>query len=70
MIRLGHDWKHVARKAWSVRLAALAGLLTAVELALPLFAIDMPRNVFLVLSMACSIAAAVSRVVAQPRTLP
>ena len=41
MIRLGASWKKVLRTAWSVRLAALSGLLSALELIAPYFAFAM-----------------------------
>lgn len=61
------DWKRVARRAWSVRLMALAALLSGVEVVLPLFVNAFPRNVFAVLSFVAVVSAAVARFVAQPR---
>lgn len=61
------DWRRVLRMAWSVRLAALAGLLSAAEAVLPWFAGDMPLAWFAVLSAVASIGAVVARLLAQPR---
>ena len=36
-MRLIDEWKAVLRHAWSIRLIAVAGLLTGIEAALPLF---------------------------------
>lgn len=61
------DWKLIVRRAWSVRLALLAALLSGIEIALPLFADAFPRNVFAALSFVATAAAVVARLVAQPR---
>jgi hypothetical protein len=61
------DWKHVARRAWSVRLAVLSGLLSAGEFALPYLAPQAPSRRFAAVAAALALAAAVARVVAQPR---
>lgn len=61
------DWKRIIRKAWSIRLVVLSGLLAGAEVALPLFIDSMPRNVFAVLSMLAAIGGAFARVVAQPK---
>ena len=65
MIRLGTSWKKVLRTAWSVRLAALSGLLSALELIAPYFAFAMPQGVFAALAITTSIGASVARVVVQ-----
>ncbi len=59
------DWKHIIRKAWSVRLMAAAAVLSGVEVALPFFAADLPQGVFAVASAVVTAAALVARVVAQ-----
>lgn len=61
------DWKRLVRKAWSIRLMALSGLLSGCEIILPLFVDDLPRNAFAVLAVIAAIAANVARVVAQPK---
>lgn len=64
---LRNNWREILRKAWSVRLAALAALLTGAEVVVPLFSDAMPRNVFAGLSFVTVVAAMVARIVAQPR---
>jgi hypothetical protein len=59
------DWKRVIRKAWSVRLMLVAGLLTGCEAVLPLFQDAIPRGVFAVLTMLAIMGGMVMRVVAQ-----
>ncbi len=59
------DWKRVIRRAWSIRFIILAGALTGLEVALPLFGDAMPRGVFAGLSVIASIAALGARVTAQ-----
>ena len=59
------DWKAIVRRAWSIRLMLLAGLLTGCEAVLPLFVADLPRHVFSALSVAVIAAAMVARLVAQ-----
>jgi len=64
-MKLIANWRDVLTKAWSVRLMILAGLLTGVEVILPLFIESMPRNVFAGLSLVVVSAALVSRIMAQ-----
>lgn len=61
------DWKRIIRRAWSVRLVMLSGVLAGAEVVLPLFVDAMPRNVFALLSMAAAVGGTVARVVAQPK---
>jgi len=63
-----HDnWRHLLRKSWAVRWIALAGLLSGVEVVLPLFSDAMPRNVFALLSLVATISAVVARLMVQPK---
>jgi hypothetical protein len=64
-VKLADDWKDVLRKAWSIRLMILAGVLSGVEIALPLFADALPRGTFAALSGLSVAAAFVARLVAQ-----
>lgn len=66
-MQIREDWRIVLRRAWSVRLILLAGLLTGIEAALPLLDgyVDMPRGVFAALSGITTCAALVARVTAQ-----
>lgn len=66
-MRLAQDWRRIAKKAWSFRLALLAGALGGVEIALPLFSESFPKHVFLGLSVMTTVGAAVARIVAQPK---
>lgn len=59
------NWKRIIRKAWSVRLMLLAGLLSGCEAVLPLFSDALPRGVFSGLTIVIITAALVARVVAQ-----
>lgn len=59
------DWRKIAKKAWSMRLLYLAGILSAVEVVLPLFTDVVPRGVFVGLSLVVIPAAMVARVTAQ-----
>lgn len=62
---LRNDWRHIMRKAWSMRLMILAGILTALEVILPLFAEDVPRGFFVGMNLLIIPAAMVARVVSQ-----
>ena len=66
-MKLLSDWAWVARKAWSVRLALLSGLLSAIEFSLPFIAPSVPSRRFAAAAAAVALAAAAARVVAQPR---
>lgn len=64
---LVHDWKWVARKAWSIRLGIISGLFSAAEVVLPLVEQTIPHGVFAGLSGLVAMGAVVSRLVAQDR---
>lgn len=59
------DWKRVLRRAWSVRLMLLSGLLTGCEVVLPLYVDALPRALFAALSFAVVIAALFARLMTQ-----
>lgn len=59
------DWQRVIRKAWSIRLMVLAGLLTGCEAVLPLYQDAIPRGTFAVLSMVAITGGMIARIVAQ-----
>lgn len=59
------NWKIIVRKAWSVRLIILAGLLSGAEAAMPFIDDQMPRGVFAVASLLVTGAAFVARILAQ-----
>ena len=60
------NWKAVATKAWSMRLALLSAVLSALEVCLPYLDGTMPRGRFAMLAVLVSVGAAVARLVAQP----
>ena len=64
-MKLHDNWKDILRRAWSIRLILLAGLLSGCEVILPLFIDAMPRNVFAILSLLAVSGAFVARLVAQ-----
>ena len=64
-MRLSADWQKIVRKAWSVRLMIIAGLLSAAEIILPLYADEIPRGTFAALTMLAVTGAFVARLIAQ-----
>lgn len=59
------NWKTLLRKAWSIRLAAIAALLSGCEVVLPLYSDSIPRNLFAALSGLVTVGAIVARVISQ-----
>lgn len=66
-MKLVSDWKRVLRHAASIRLLLLAGILSGLEVALPLLgdALPIPTGVFAVLSLIITAGAFVARIVSQ-----
>jgi hypothetical protein len=64
-LRLNDEWKLILRKAWSIRLILLAGLLSGIEVALPLIDGSLPRGGFAALSLLVTGGAFVARLLAQ-----
>lgn len=64
-MKLAANWKSILRRAWSVRLMLLAGLLSGAEVVLPLVGDAIPRSIFAALSFVIVAAAFVARLVAQ-----
>jgi hypothetical protein len=64
-MKLYDNWKEILTKAWSIRFMLMAGVLSGIEIVLPLFADQFPRSVFAALSFVFVAAAFVSRLVAQ-----
>ena len=64
-MKLYDNWKEILRKAWSIRFMVIAAVLSGIEIVLPLFAEQFPRNTFAILSFVFVGAAFVSRIVAQ-----
>ncbi|WP_029073585.1 hypothetical protein [Kaistia adipata] len=60
------NWRAVLCRAWSIRLLLLAGVLSGVEVALPLIGVEaIPPRVFATLSGIVAAAAFVARLLAQ-----
>jgi len=61
------NWRDVVRKAWSVRLLLIAGIMSGLEVFLPLIdgLYEIPRGVFAALSGVTVAGAFVARIVAQ-----
>jgi hypothetical protein len=66
-MKLHSEWRLIIRKAWSIRLGALAAILSGVEVILPMFSDLFPRNLFAGLSFLAVVGAMVARFVAQPK---
>lgn len=64
-MKLDGNWRAILKKAWSIRLMLLAGVLTGVEVVLPFFSHALPHGVFAALSGVTVGAALVARLVAQ-----
>ena len=65
VMTLYSNWKQILKKAWSIRLAAIAGLLSAAETLLPLYATSFPRGMFAALSVVVIVGAMFARLAAQ-----
>lgn len=64
-MRLVNDWRRVMRRAWSVRLIALAVVLTGLEVALPFLGDWIPPGRLGLLAGLVSAAALPARLIAQ-----
>lgn len=66
-MRLAADWRRVLRRAWSIRLMIIAGILSGIEVALPLAGdlVPVPVGIFAGLSALTTAGAFVARLVAQ-----
>ena len=62
---LNKDWKKILKKAWSVRLIVLAGLLSALEVVLPLYVDYFSQGDFAKLSFIATAGALIARLIAQ-----
>ena len=65
--RLLPDWRDLVRRAWSIRLMALAFLFTATEVMLPFFSDAIPPRLFAALSGVAVAGAFVARLMAQQK---
>lgn len=64
-MQLYDNWKEILKRSWSLRFIILAGILSGIEIILPLFSNEIPRNLFAILSFLAVSAAFVARLVAQ-----
>lgn len=64
-MKLLDDWRKVLRKSWSIRLIIVSGILTGLEVALPLFETRFSTGVFASLSFLFTSAALIARLIAQ-----
>lgn len=68
------EWKKLLDKAWSFRLGILASLFSAAEVALPYLAPTLsealPPKTMAAIAAVTALAGAISRLIAQPVTLP
>lgn len=64
-MRILKNWRGIIRKAWSIKLMVLAGILSGFEVILPFFSDHLPRGFFASLSFLVVSAAFVARLVAQ-----
>jgi len=69
-MKLHDDWPWIIRRAWSIRLILMAGLLSGLEAAMAWVTpglLGIPQGAFAALSGAVTMAALVARVVMQRR---
>jgi hypothetical protein len=66
-MKLLDDWKHVVRKAWSIKLMLLAGLMTGCEAILPLVTdwVPLPRTTMAAIVFFVVMGAFVARLLVQ-----
>lgn len=64
-MKLYENWRDILRRAWSIRLIILAGLLSGCEVILPLFYDAIPARLFALLSFVAVAGAFIARLVAQ-----
>lgn len=63
--QVGSTWREVLRKAWSVRLSALAVGFMGAEIAMPMLAPAMPPYLFALLALVASLGSIWARVLVQ-----
>lgn len=64
-MHLVSNWAFILKRAWSIRLILLAGVLSGAEIALPYMAPETPSGLFAGLSALATAGAFISRIVAQ-----
>lgn len=64
---LHENYKQLLQKSWSIRWAAAAGILSGMEVVLPLFVDSIPKNIFGILSFFSVAGAIWARLLVQPK---
>ena len=64
-MKLYPNWRAILRKAWSIRLAALATVFSVGQIVIPLYADVLPRNLFAILTALCAAGVILVRLVWQ-----
>lgn len=64
-MKLYENWREIVKKAWSIRLIVLAGMLTGCEVMLPIVSSTIPAGMFAGLSFVATTAAFIARLIAQ-----
>jgi len=64
---LHYNWRYLLRKSWAIRWIVLAGVLSGLEVILPLFEQTLPRGLFGAASFVSTVAAVVARIMVQPK---
>ena len=59
------NWKDILKLSWSIRFIIIAGILQAIEVVLPFFMHSFNSGTFTVLTFVATVAAFISRIVAQ-----
>lgn len=64
---LHHDWRAILKHAWSVKLIIASGVLSALEVVIPIFSDSppIPRGLFALLAFTVTLTAAGARLLAQ-----
>lgn len=65
-MKLIDEWKSVAKRAWSLRLAIVAAFFAAAEVGLPFFTDVIPPHTLAILSAIAAAGSALARLIAQP----
>jgi len=64
---LVEDWKSVLKKAWSIKLAAIAGFFATAEAVLPLFTDVVPPKTMALMAALAAAGSAITRIFYQPK---
>ena len=66
-MKLSHDWRWFARKAWSIRLHLLSGICSVIALVLPFVGDKVPVSVLIALAATATFGGMIAQLVAQPK---